>query len=230
MHTLKSTLAPLALSAVGWLLISTAAAAASMHVEFSGTFSHCLVNFIGPGSCAGMAFSSLDNTDFHGSLETPHNRVDLEPSVPTRGLYQFDQPAFMSVTTADPQFNVSDATPVTMPVNNCARLGCAFNEDYVWTWVERGGFDYLFSLYLPHPPIDSDAVPSVQRMMDFYPMFELLTPSAALEVTIDTSNFLVSSLTVSFSSVPAPAAVLGMLSALGALVLAGAGRRKRKMD
>ena len=224
MRATKFVFAPLALSTIILLGTSTPAAAATIHIEFSGTFSHCLVDFAGPSTCAGTAFSTLEHAEFHGRLEIPGSGVDLEPDDSTRGRYQFDSPAYMSVTTANPLFNFSSATPVQMLVHNCEGVSCAFNEDYVWTWVERGDFDFLFSLYIPHPPLDSDAVPSAQRMTDFYPNFELLTPSADLEITIDQPDSFVSLLTVSYSTVPIQPTIIGMLSAL--VALAGLDRRK----
>lgn len=194
------------------------AAAAQIQIEFSGEFATCSEFSL---SCAlDNPLRNLINTSFSGVIRFPDTGVDLLPDDDEKGRYMFAAPAYMSVTTAIPEFNLEEFGPIVLFVSNCIGNACAFNEDVFSVFATKGDYLYNFSSGAIRPPLETDELPSEARLRDgSFPSFSIISSDFEHHINIDiVNNRTISPLNVSISSIPIPPMAVAFCSAVGLLM------------
>lgn len=143
-------------------LVPNQASAATLRIEFSGTFPES------SGTTNSSPLEDLTNQPFKGVLEIPYrgsvapSEIDSTtfPFPADRARYLFDEPSFMSISTGVDQIGLANKNPVRFLVHDCNVFWCAFIWDYMEFSAEDGLYVYSLKFAAPKPTLESVAYPS----------------------------------------------------------------------
>lgn len=162
--TLRLLLNSLILPSILMGLASNQTSAATLRIEFSGTF-------LESSGTPNSPLEGLLNQPFEGVVEVPYQRSAAPPEIDSttfpfpadRARYLFEEPSFMSISTGVDQFGLVNKSPVRFLVHDCNVFSCAFIWDYMEFLGEDGLYVYTLRFGAPKPILESVAYPFVDQ-------------------------------------------------------------------